>query len=179
MSTTRRSEWTVLAGVALLVVGAWMLAERVFGAFFFPFGRVLQILGNVGWPLVLVGIGVILIMQGRNGGWKVNGPLFRSRTDRKIGGVLGGAAVYFDIDPSLLRVLYLVATLLTGFWVGLIAYAVAMVIVPEQQFVATTADGVAPPAPPVPPAPADTVAPPAPPTTTVAPPAPPATTSAV
>jgi phage shock protein PspC (stress-responsive transcriptional regulator) len=170
-SMTRKSEWTVLLGVALLALGAWLLAERVFGWIFFPLAQVLHVLGNVGWPLVLVGLGVLLIMRGRNGGWTTTGKLFRSRTDRKIGGVLGGAAVYFGIDASLARVGYVLLTLLTGFWLGFFVYVIAMAVVPEEQF-DYGVQGSAPAAPPVPPAP------PAP-STTVAPPAPPATSSAV
>ncbi len=107
-STTRKSEWVVLGGVALVALGAWLLAERVFGWLFYPLSRVLHVLGNVGWPLVLVGLGVLLVMRGRNGGWTSTGKLFRSRTDRKIAGVLGGAAVYFGIDSSLARLVYAV-----------------------------------------------------------------------
>jgi phage shock protein PspC (stress-responsive transcriptional regulator) len=170
-SITRKSEWTVLIGVAFLALGAWLLAERVFGWILFPLSRVLHVLGNVGWPLVLVGLGVLLIMRGRNGGWPTTGKLFRSRTDRKIGGVLGGVAVYFGIDASLARVGYVVLTLLTGFWLGFFAYVVAMAIVPEEQF-DYGVDGSAPAAPPVPPAPSAA-------SSTVVPPAPPMTSSAV
>jgi phage shock protein C len=172
--SSKRSEWTVLLGVALLALGAWMFADRVLGWLFFPLSRVLHVLGNVGWPLVLVGIGVLLIMRGQSGGWTTTGKLYRSRTDRKIAGVLGGAAVYFGIDASLLRVLYAVATVMTGFWLGFIGYALAMVIVPEEQFSAAGVQAPtppAPPAPPVPPAP-ETAAPEA-----AAPPAPPVTPS--
>jgi len=47
---------------------------------------------------------------------------YRSRTDRKIWGVCGGLARYFDIDPTLVRVLA-VASLFVGtlgFWVYII-----------------------------------------------------------
>jgi phage shock protein PspC (stress-responsive transcriptional regulator) len=47
---------------------------------------------------------------------------YRSRTDRKIWGVCGGLAKYFDIDPTLVRVLA-VASLFVGtlgFWVYII-----------------------------------------------------------
>jgi phage shock protein C len=170
-ATTRKSEWTVLFGVGLLVFGALLLAERIFGWLFFPLSRVLQVVGNVGWPLVLVGLGVLLIMRGRNGGWTTTGKLFRSRTDRKIGGVLGGAAVYLRIDASLARLIYVLLTVLTGFWLGFFVYVIAMAVVPEEQFDYGT-QGTPPAAPPVPPAPSS-------PSTTVAAPAPPATSSAV
>ena len=133
-STTRRSEWVVLGGVALVALGAWLLAERVFGWLFYPLSRVLHVLGNVGWPLVLVGLGVLLVMRGRNGGWTSTarysgrGPTARSQA------LLGGAAVYFGIDSSLARLVYAVLTVLTGFWLGFIVYVIAMVVVPEEQY---------------------------------------------
>lgn len=170
MSVTRQgSAWTVLFGGALLVFGVLMLADRVLGWFFIPLPRVLHVLGNVGWPLVLVGAGVLLVMRGQSGGWTTNGTLVRSRTDRKVGGVLGGAAAYFKIDPSLMRLLYAVVTVMTGFWPGFVVYVVAMIVVPEEPF-AVGVQGEVPSAPPVPPA-ATAAAPPA-------PPAPPATVSA-
>lgn len=171
-TTTRRSEWAVLFGGVLLVVGALMLAERIMGWFFFPLSRVMHVLGTVGWPLVLVGVGVLLVMRGRSGGQGTTGALNRSRTDRRIGGVLGGAAVYFGVDPSILRLLYAVATVLTGFWLGVVLYVVAMVVVPEEPFSAGV-QGSVPAAPPVPAAPTAPTAPAA-----TAPPAPPATFSA-
>jgi phage shock protein C len=168
---TRKSQWTVLFGVALMAFGALLLAERTLGWLFFPLSRVLHVFANVGWPLVLVGLGVLLIMRGRNGGWTTNGKLFRSRTDRKIAGVLGGASIYLGIDASLARLVYAVATVLTGFWLGFFVYVIAMVVVPQEQF-AVGVQGTAPAAPPVPPAPAAY-------STTVAASAPPATSSAV
>ncbi len=47
---------------------------------------------------------------------------YRSRTDRKIWGVCGGLAKYFDVDPTLVRVIA-VASLFVGtlgFWIYII-----------------------------------------------------------
>ena len=156
-----RSDWTVLAGVALLVIGAWLLLERIFGWLTWPLAQVFRFFGHIGWPLVLVGLGVFLIMQARTGGWNVSGrKLYRSRADRKIGGVIGGAAVYLNIkvDVTLLRLAYAALTLVTGFWPGFLLYVVAMIVVPEGDLAADVQDSAAtgqqaPPAPPVPPMP--------------------------
>ncbi len=105
-------------------------------------------------------------MDGRH-----DGKLFRSRTDRKIGGVLGGAAVYFGVDASLLRLVYAVATVLTGFWFGFLLYVDRD---DRRSRGAVRCRRAAPrrrAAPPVPPAAPVTAAP--------VPPAPPATSSAV
>ncbi len=56
--------------------------------------------------------------------------LTRSTTDRKIGGVAGGVAAYFGLDPVLVRVGFAVGTLFSG--AGLLAYLLMLVIVPSD-----------------------------------------------
>lgn len=53
----------------------------------------------------------------------------RSFTDKKIAGVCGGLARYFDIDPSIIRMLYVVLCL-ASFGAGLILYIVLALVVP-------------------------------------------------
>ena len=179
-SNTRRSDWTILLGVTLFGIGVIVLAERLLGWIAFPLARVLHIIGNVGWPLLLVALGALLIMRGRSGGLITNGKLHRSRTDRKIGGVLGGASAFLGIDSTLLRLGYVLVTILTGIWFGFLLYVIAMAVVPEEQF-AVGVQGPPPAAPPVPSAPATPQTPPtyAAPQAPPAPPVPPANPSAV
>ena len=59
-----------------------------------------------------------------------NNRFYLSEKDRKIGGVCGGIAEYFDIDPLLVRVLFLVAILEIG--VGLVAYLVLWLLAPRN-----------------------------------------------
>lgn len=56
--------------------------------------------------------------------------LYRSKTERKISGVCGGIAEYFDVDPTLIRLLWLCAIFFAGG--GLFAYIVAIIVVPEK-----------------------------------------------
>ncbi len=56
--------------------------------------------------------------------------LYRSRKDRIIGGVCGGIANYFDIDPTLVRLAFLLILLARG--AGLLAYVIAWIIIPEK-----------------------------------------------
>ena len=57
--------------------------------------------------------------------------LYRSRTDRILGGVCGGLSAYFDIDANLIRILWVVLILLSiGF--GVIVYIVAWILIPEE-----------------------------------------------
>ena len=69
--------------------------------------------------------------------------LYRSRTDRKIAGVLGGFADYLTIDPTLLRVLFVVAAVLTG-GASLLAYPVMWILTPEAPAVTTWPTPAAP-----------------------------------
>lgn len=56
--------------------------------------------------------------------------LVRSRKHRMIGGVAGGLAEYFEIDPVIVRVLFIVATL--GWGLSLVAYIILWIIVPDE-----------------------------------------------
>jgi phage shock protein PspC (stress-responsive transcriptional regulator) len=56
--------------------------------------------------------------------------LYRSVDDRMIAGVCAGIADYFDIDPTLVRLLFALGIFVTGsalFWI----YVIMMIIVPE------------------------------------------------
>jgi len=55
--------------------------------------------------------------------------LVRSSTDKMIGGVCGGLAAYFEVDPVLIRVAFVVA-LLSGF--GGLAYIVLWIVLPQE-----------------------------------------------
>lgn len=59
--------------------------------------------------------------------------LYRSRTHRMIGGVCGGLGEYFGIDPTLVRVLFVVGTIL-GWGVLLLAYLILLIFVPNEPF---------------------------------------------
>ena len=56
--------------------------------------------------------------------------LTRSVTDRKLCGVCAGIANYFEIDPTLVRIGWVVFSLLGGS--GLLAYFVCALIIPEE-----------------------------------------------
>ena len=56
--------------------------------------------------------------------------LYRSRTDRKLAGVCGGLAQYFNLDATLMRVLFVVLAVLGGS--GLVLYLAMWIIVPNE-----------------------------------------------
>ena len=55
--------------------------------------------------------------------------LYRSRSQRMIAGVCGGLAEYFNVDATLIRVLFLVLAVFGG--TGLVIYVVMWIIVPD------------------------------------------------
>ena len=59
-------------------------------------------------------------------------PLRRSRSNRMIAGVVGGIAQYFGIDPTLARVLYVVGSIVSAAFPGILVYAIMWAIVPEE-----------------------------------------------
>ena len=55
--------------------------------------------------------------------------LYRSRNQRMVAGVCGGLAEYFNVDATMIRVLFLVLTVVGGS--GLVIYLVMWIIVPD------------------------------------------------
>ena len=68
--------------------------------------------------------------------------LYRSVRDRRIGGVAAGTAEYFDVDPSIARVLWVLLAVFTGGGF-LIVYLVMWAIVPEEPWDPNTIWGTA------------------------------------
>ena len=63
---------------------------------------------------------------------KMNKKLYRSMADKKLCGVCGGLGEYFDLDPTLIRLLWVVMTLFTAAFPGVLAYIICAIIVPQQ-----------------------------------------------
>jgi phage shock protein PspC (stress-responsive transcriptional regulator) len=57
--------------------------------------------------------------------------LRRSRTDRQIAGVMGGLAEYFNLDPTLLRVIYVIGSIVSAAFPGVLVYLVLWLVIPE------------------------------------------------
>ena len=60
----------------------------------------------------------------------MNKRLFKSETDKKICGVCGGIAGYFSIDPTIIRLAWILFTVLGGS--GIIAYIIAALVMPAE-----------------------------------------------
>lgn len=58
--------------------------------------------------------------------------LYLSTEDKKILGVCGGIAEYYEIDSSLIRIAWIVLTVFTGVVPGIIGYIIAGIVVPSK-----------------------------------------------
>lgn len=58
--------------------------------------------------------------------------LYRNRENKVIAGIFGGLGDYFDVDPTALRLGWLLVFVFTGFFPGLLAYIVAVIVVPNK-----------------------------------------------
>jgi phage shock protein C len=56
--------------------------------------------------------------------------LYRSRTDRYIGGVCGGLGEYLSIDPTIIRIIYILFALTGGS--GIFIYLILLLVIPEE-----------------------------------------------
>jgi phage shock protein C len=58
--------------------------------------------------------------------------LIRTLDERMIGGVCGGLAKYLNLDPSLVRIGFVLLTVFSGMIFGIVTYIVMMIVVPEE-----------------------------------------------
>lgn len=70
---------------------------------------------------------------------KVNKRLYRSRKERQLAGVCGGVADYLGVDPTLVRLLWVIFAIAGG--PGVLLYVIMAAIVPEEpEFVQARAE---------------------------------------
>lgn len=58
--------------------------------------------------------------------------LYRSNTNKIFAGICGGLGEYFNIDPTILRIIWLLVVIFTGIVPGLVAYILAIFIIPRR-----------------------------------------------
>lgn len=66
--------------------------------------------------------------------------LYKSQTDKVIAGVCGGIAEYFNIDPIIVRIAFVVATFLNG--LGILAYIILLIALPEANSTQTPKEAI-------------------------------------
>ncbi|MCP4592153.1 MAG: PspC domain-containing protein [bacterium] len=61
-------------------------------------------------------------------------PLRRSVHDRWFGGVCAGLAEYFGLDPTVVRVAYLLLSIFSAGFPGTLVYVVLWIVIPEREY---------------------------------------------
>lgn len=56
--------------------------------------------------------------------------LYRSETNKMVAGICGGIAEYFSVDATAIRLVWLLIVIFTGVFPGVIAYILALFVVP-------------------------------------------------
>lgn len=59
--------------------------------------------------------------------------LVRSRRFRMIAGICGGIGEYLEIDPTIVRVLYILLSVMTAAFPGILLYLLLLFIIPNEQ----------------------------------------------
>lgn len=59
--------------------------------------------------------------------------LYRSRKFRMVAGVCGGLAEYFDMDPTIVRLLYVVLSIVSVAFPGILVYLILWIVMPEAK----------------------------------------------
>ena len=60
--------------------------------------------------------------------------LYRSSDNRIFAGICGGLGEYFDVDPTVVRVVYALLSLLTAF-MGVLVYIILLFIIPKRPWI--------------------------------------------
>lgn len=137
---------TRIWGVILIAFGLLFLIQN-FG--WFSFVNIWHISWGVILPIILILVGMALIYSHRharppqsqsNEGQEMsaqqqNAPmkkLYKSRRDRKLFGVCGGLGDYFNLDSTIIRILFILLTILSV-GTGIILYIAMAIFVPDEQ----------------------------------------------
>lgn len=137
----------IYLGIGFILLGLLFLSNRwdwyyfrpfhfhIFKPWFFHWDRF--------WPVILILLGVFYLIYVIRRGDQASiekssaeppdpgSRLFRSRDEKIIGGVCGGLAQYLNVDPAIVRIIWVVVSLSTGVLFGIIIYLVWMIVVPE------------------------------------------------
>lgn len=58
-------------------------------------------------------------------------PLRRSRSNRVLAGVVGGLADYFGLDPTLARIIYVLVSIFSAAFPGILVYIILWILIPQ------------------------------------------------
>jgi phage shock protein C len=121
-------------GSLLIVIGLFLVFRQLGLFYSFHFWHIPW---QTVWAILIIIIGVVLLFnktktdKGEGEEKDSDKKLYRSRSQKMLGGVCGGLSEYFDIDVSIIRVLWILGTLLS-IGLGILVYIVMLIIFPEK-----------------------------------------------
>jgi len=148
----KKANPALIWGAILIVLGflflyhEWDLYYRWNFPFHFRFLPWWRIPWEVLWPLVLVALGIAYIVHvlrketkekgeikkgKKNGGKK----LFRTPSDKVLGGVCGGIGRHLGVDPTLVRIGFAALAILTNVFLWIIVCVVLLIVLPQEEVV--------------------------------------------
>jgi phage shock protein C len=146
----KKTDSSKIWGILLIAIGGVVFLSNVGFPFWHDWWHVPW---GIALPLVLVGLGVWVLLnrketaapgtvrtEGEPGVRPINGTsrLFRSRTESKLFGVCGGIGKYLSVDPTIVRILFLIAAFASAGLMILLYLIMAIVVPLEQPPVAQT-----------------------------------------
>ena len=148
-----RKDTSVYWGIILIVLGLYFIADKVFPHFYWDFPFHLRWFPwwdwpwHLVWPLGLVVLGIFYILfamqkkeNTKNSNSQQSQPesgksvkkLYKNRKKKMLAGVCAGMGDYFGIDTTLIRILYVVFTLMTSIVIGVVVYITLVFVLPEK-----------------------------------------------
>lgn len=126
---------TLFWGSLLIVVGMFLIFRQMGLFYSFNFWHIPW---QSVWAVALILVGAVLLFnkskkdKAKEGGEESEKKqLYRSRDQKMIAGVCGGLAEYFELDVSIIRVLWVIGTLLS-IGVGILIYVIMLIVFPEK-----------------------------------------------
>ena len=130
---------SLIFGFVLIAIGGILLLREMG---MFHFFRFFDFSLSTIWGLLLIGIGIILLFQVKkqpdSGETESNidttlneKKIYRSRSDKMLAGICGGLGKYFDIDSSIIRIGWVLATFFSV-GIGILVYIILIFIFPEE-----------------------------------------------
>lgn len=122
MAGGKRNEAAFVIGTIMVAIGVFSLVVAYAPGFWTGIKGLLQALSGVAWPLCIILSGVVLIVAARSGSLSSHSRrrMYRSRVNRRIGGVCGGLAEYCSVEAVYIRLLTTALFLVTFGLAGLL-----------------------------------------------------------
>ncbi len=140
-SKVKEKDSTFILAIILIIIGLFLLT-REFGLF--NYFHLWRIPWAVIWAIFLIFIGILLILasnkstsgedkNGKNSALNIFdiNKLYRSTENRMIAGICGGIGEYFNIDPSIVRLLWILASF-ASVGLGVLVYLILIFVLREK-----------------------------------------------